>query len=322
MKKDILVVMLLIITLLVLSCSPPHSTLPSSSDTLTSDVPTPSQAPVSEQSLPETKQPELVTEIPLEQKIPTPASATTPTQPAEKTEPKPQPTSQPTQEPTSTNPSSSLAPAIRTTPSFTPSPPISTAFDQFTGTTIYTTKYNTQLTGNASLIQNDKIIMKGNSNNGISWVSLYTTKKYSAMEEYNLSVDVTLNGSVSQGSAHTVIGLETLPILTAGKKPERNYCELRISNGDKILRMSKTINHLDPTTPLSGTLTIYWSKKLGKSTCTFNDQTITQYQDSSSGDYYGSIRSGLNYASEGGGIETDGQGDYSVTFDNFFIKQN
>ncbi len=308
MKKYFLIFVLIITTLFLISCSPAHSNLPPSSNS-----PSLSQTSVPTQTPNEIKE---ATKEPI-----TPPSI------------QPEPTKQTTTEPTSTTPLTStlspekiksppLAPQIRTTPAVLPPPLSITAFDQFTGSTIDSTKYNTQLTGNSTIIQNDKLIIQGNSDKGISWASLYTTKIYTTQNDYNLSVDVNLAGSVTEGSAHAVLGLETLPILTTGKNPERNYCELRLSRNDKILRMSKTINHLDQNTPLSGTINLYFNKNIGKLTCTFNGQTITQYQEPQTGEYYGSLRSGLNYVSEGGGIETSGTGDYTATFDNFFIKQN
>ncbi len=315
MKKTLSLFILTIITLFLISCSPT-----SLADLPSSPVPDPSPQPsVSDQSLPEIK--ETTTTITPPPSLPPVESEQKKSTSPPVTLPPPNLTTPPSTEKVKSSPAN-LSAKVRTIPPILPPPPTITAFDSFTGSTIDTSKYNTQLTGNASLTQNDNILMQGNSNNGISWVSIYTTKKYNIQDEYNLSVDVNFNGSISEGSAHAVLGLETLPILTESKNPERNYCELRLSRDDKILRLSKTINHLDLNTPLSGTLNLFWSKKLGKSTCTFNGQTITQYQEPQTGEYYGSIRSGINYVTEGGGIETSGTGNYEATFDNFFIKQN
>ena len=306
MKKYLLIFFLAITTLFVISCSPTQSNLPPPFDSSTTP-----QTPITEQSSTEIK--ETATEI-----IPPPIQP-------EPTNPTPPPVTTPL--PTSTPPTQKMKPSnlsaqVRTTPPTLPPPIPITAFDQFTGSTIDTTKYNTQLTGNSSIHQNDKILMQGNSNNGISWASVYTTKIYNLQNDYNLSADINLSASVETGSAHAVLGLETLSILTEGKNPERNYCELQLSRDDKILRMSKTIRHLEPNTPLSGTLSIYLNKNIGKLSCTFNNQTITQYQEPQSGEYYGALRSGINSVSDGGGIETTGTGNYEATFDNFFIKQN
>jgi|GEM_PF-5353998 len=307
MKKYFVILALVITTLFIISCSPAHSNLPPAvSPSQVATAPTP-QTPVSEQ----------LPKVDTTQNISPPPPSST--QPAKEIIPEPKTQTSP---PETVKSTPALAAQIRNTPAVLPPTPLITAFDQFTGSTIDSTKYNTKITGNASLIQNDQIIMQGNSDNGISWASLYTTKIYNVQEEYNLSVDINFTGSATSGSANAVLSLENLPILTGNKNPDQIYCELSISRDDKILRMSKTISHLELNTPMKGTLNFFWSKKLGKATCTFNGQTITQYQEPQTGEYYGALRSGLNYMSKGGGIETSGTGDYMVIFDNFFIKQN
>ncbi len=305
MKKYLAISILSIIVLFLTSCSPSPSDLP------TSPVPDPSpQKSVPEQSPPEieklaeTTPPSPLPPLEPEQKITTPQPTVSSTPPPEK--PK----------------STPLAPKVRTTPPQTPPLPTTIFTDSFTGSSIDTSKYITKIKGNASIIQQDKIEMEGNSDKGISWSTLYTTKTYNVQEKFNLTADISLNSTVEYGSSHALLGLETLSTLEENKLPERHYCEISQIRNDKILRMSKTSTQLDPTTPLQGTITLQYDHKIGKLICTFNGQTITQYQDQVSGDYYGTLRAGINSASEGGGLETTGTGNYEVTFDNFFIKQN
>ncbi len=331
---------LLLILFLLVSCTSSQPEL-QSTPPISSPSPTPFSTPVSEQSLPPPSLPQQSQEADTapsaaanvsvssstpKLSTPKPSTETTtlpvPTGISVPTIPQPILASVNTTPPLEKPKSSPLSPQIRTTPAVTPSPLPVTAFDQFTGLSIDTTKYNTQINGNGSITQNDNIIIEGNSNHGISWVSLYTSKRYSLQEDYNLSVYVNLTGSVTQGSINAVLGLETLPILTSGKNPERGYCELSVSRNEKILRMSKTVGHLDAHIPLNGTLNLFWDKQKGKLTCTFNEQIITQYQDSQPDEYYGSLRAGLNSVSSGGGLETTGEGNYKIQFDNFYIQQN
>ncbi len=298
MKKSIVIVLLMLSVLFILSCNTPKITSPPVSEPVS---PSPSQTP---SPLPpaEIK----VTESPVPSAQPTPPPATS------------KPTSQPITKPAILPPV--LAPEKRTTPPITLPTPIISSQETFDGTVIDNSKYKTQLTGSAFLNQDNKISMSGNSTNGIAWASLYTLQKYNQNTDYNLSVYVNLTGPTTIGTANAVVGLETLPTLISGKNSEQGYCELSIGQYDKTLRMSRSVGHLIQDASPSGILNIYWNKKLGKLTCTFNDLTITQYQIPLNGEYYASIRGGINYLSSGG-LESAGLGSFQVTFDNFSVKQ-
>ncbi len=216
------------------------------------------------------------------------------------------------------------SPSTKTSTSQVPSPTKTQAtnplIETFDGTTINPSKYNTKEIGGGTLTQNNELQMVGKSDYGIIWNAIYTKKKYNLMNDFNISAKVNLTGKTTIGNTIALVGVEDLSLITEGKNPERGYCEISTGSAGKLIRMSKSVGHLDEETPLSGILTFTYNTKLEKLTCTFNGKTITQYQNTYGGEYYATLRSGLNYASSGG-IETEGIGSFSATFDNWYIKQ-
>jgi len=201
-----------------------------------------------------------------------------------------------------------------------PSKTIISPIETFDGQIISDNKYNTKIIGKGSIKQNNRLMMNGSSDYGIIWDTLYTQKKYTLLDNFNISAQINLSGDVSIGNIKAIIGIDTLNFLASDSNHELAYCELNIGTSDRIIRMSKTVKHLDKTTPNTGIMTLTYNNKLEKLTCTFNGEIITQYQHGYSGEHYGFLRAGLNYISTGG-LQSEGIGSFTATFDNWKIQQ-
>ncbi len=300
MKKHLSLILILISIVILIGCAPTNQKVVSTPTQVTP----PSEPVQTETQESSNSQPPQIIEkspLPIEKEIPPIL---------EKAITKAQETKQPESQPTK-------APAETTS---LENKPINSLTETFDGQMIDSSKYETKTVGNGTIKQDNQLITSGKSDYGIIWNAIYTKKKYNLMNDFNISAKVNLTGKTTIGNTIALIGIEDLSLITNGKNPERGYCEISLGSDGKILRMSKSVGHLDEDTPLSGLLTLFYNTKLEKLTCTFNGKTITQYQSPIGGDYYASLRSGLNYAT-GGGLESEGIGSFSATFDNWYIKQ-
>jgi hypothetical protein len=194
------------------------------------------------------------------------------------------------------------------------------------GKIIDSLKYSTNIFGSGSIIQDDAIISSGNTKDGVLWNVLHTNKKIDFSKDFTVSVDVNLTSSIARGDAMAILSIESMASITAGKMPERNFCELTKGQFHGLtLRMRRSGHGTQIKTPApAGKFTISYDAGREALSCRFGDEKygyveVSEEERRDFSEFFGVLRAGIHDITSGG-IEKPTEGSFTVVYDNLDVK--
>lgn len=195
------------------------------------------------------------------------------------------------------------------------------SLDTFDSTSIDANKYSIKIRGPGSIVQDNKIIMKGKARDDIIWNVLYTKQNIAFDKDFTVSADVDLTAAIVTGDAAIIIGVEKLSDLSSLKQPREGYCELSTGDHGKVIRMVSSGAETRSVPQTTGKMILSYDAQRGKLTCSFNSQKIVENQLTQSGEFVLTLRSVLHSVTYGWRDEFNGGGNFTAVFDNLNITQ-
>lgn len=214
-----------------------------------------------------------------------------------------------------------VKPADKEVPKEQPIQKLDSNIDTFDGTSIDTNKYSIKIRGPGSIVQDNKIIMKGKASDDVIWNVLYTKQNIAFDKDFTISADVDLAAGVLTGDAALIIGIEDQKSLSSPKQPNEGYCELSTGAHGKVIRMASSGAETRSVLQTTGKMILSYNSQTGKLTCSFNSQKIVENQLTPSGEFVLTLRSALHSVTYGWRDEFNGGGNFTAIFDNLNITQ-
>ncbi len=195
------------------------------------------------------------------------------------------------------------------------------SIDTFDGNSIDINKYSIKIRGPGSIVQDNKIIMKGKASDDVIWNVLYTKQNIAFDKDFTISADVDLAAKVLTGDAALIIGIEDQKDLSSPKQPNEGYCELSTGAHGNVIRMVSSGAETRSVPQTTGKMTLSYNSQTQKLTCSFNSQKIVENQLTQSGEFVLTLRSALHSVTYGWRDEFNGGGNFTAIFDKLNITQ-
>ena len=196
--------------------------------------------------------------------------------------------------------------------------------DSFEGSTINDKKYLKAITGNGTIMQDNKIIMAGSGTDVIIWNILYSRGNVDFTRDFSIKTDGELTKLSSvNGDIMMMIGVENRSLLQKPAHSKGAYCEISIGSHGTFIRMENTdgyANNGESISKTKGNVIFSYDSKNKLLTCGIDETKITLSQPSKTGDYALTLRSGLHEISHEHNSELKGSGSFNVMFDNLEFK--